>query len=356
VLEKLERIEERMRKESSLMTWLIATCAGAFFNLIVINLVAIFYQAYLGVPIEASSLGAVLVIGMFALILPILYSVIVSHLIERKLFVSPFMIIILTSVLILFQVLVSLRPLYTTTSFNILLQVLFGIIYLGLFGYVGEKVTRSIVGLGDMGTHQHTIRVSEPFNEVKSLVHRKFALRDALGLTEKTTSANGKIIIYRSRLSGYQFHLVIVGDPNEPTKTLLHFEGYAIGRYYIGTTDQSEIVFERDVQYFEKVLKENGLTPEPSKYGRDFPFANAIDQVILAPTGSKLVSVSALPWQTVAVLIGVSILVGIVFVLRANQTLSQNDFVSGLLLGIGPLIITVLQFFRGPAKRKWTED
>jgi hypothetical protein len=339
--------ESRFRLEDTLVKWAVATFfGGALDAALIYAIIAMYY------PITESLFGMA-ALGTIVIVVPILYSVLATHLLPDKRFVSPFAQVMVTAALVIGQTMLTLRPPYTNQSGYVLLTS-FALIYLILMSYGADLVAKYIAGLGGgQDTHKRTLTASVQFPALLKIVDDEEDLRKASSkLLKKRELSKGKVSVYRNEDSNYRFFLAMAENPKNPDQTLMHFEAYLIGDYVIHTTDTTNLIFDRDTAFFEKTLREkHGVEFGEAHYDM-MPLRRDIDAIILEPTGSRITSLAALPKRTILVMFAFLVLGVIAYALRATNQITQNDFLSLLVVSLGPLLVSLIPFVRGPAKRE----
>lgn len=349
-LESLERLEDRFRQESSMIAWASLTIFGGGL------LIAALYQTLNFYPwyslqngqrtIDPVSLGLLILVATVVLMI---YSILASHLLPQKRFVSPFLMSLIGAGVNLFQ---SARSDFTDFVIGLI-----GSLFLIFFGLMVNMFAWALVGPGFLDSHKLAIEVEAPFAEVLKKVN-KWDLRDSLDLTRKRVLERGNLVLYRTTGFAYCFYVVLTPNPDKAKSTLMYFEAYELGNYAAGVSPHTKRTFERDTEYLQKVLRDEapkfGL--RSAKYDENFPFYGEIRHLVRQPTESKLSGLATLPKQTIGVLAGIAFLSLSYYLSYISGQVTQAAFGSAI-LGVFGLFVGLLPFLRGPERKgKWTED
>jgi len=348
-LERLERLEERIWRDATVVQWAIFTFFGGVVNFVILHQVALYYP-----PVEIfwrttipnyQNLG---ILSGATLLFLIGYPIFASHYLPEKRFVSPIDMSLLGAVLNLYG--------HLNSPLVYFVDAIIGSMTLVLFGVLAEAIAKPLVGVGMMDTDKRTFRaINCPISKVAKIIG-DFDLKDSLDLDKKRSRHNNKLIIYRNSDSRYRFFVVLAED-SESKDTLIHCEAYSIGRYVIGSSNVSKRRFDMNVSYLERVLLgEKKILLEPADCDSSFPFYSEVNRILREPTRSRFAALARLPKRTVAIFAGIIFLALAYYLSYVGKHLTNESFVTAL-LGIVALILGMLPFIKGPGETKeWTEE
>jgi len=342
-LEGLESQSEKPRREETLVTWTILIFLSGILNAIVLVLILNMWE-----PIT-SSIVRFAALSVLALTFPVVCSLVMSNLLPQKRFASPFDIGAISVAAILLRPLFFVEyPPYGTSVVGTILTVFGAVYYLVSLRILSDRAARSISGIGYSPPHRHTTAAFFSVQTLRAEIEKDHSLRNALELG-KGRRLREEIVIYQNDRSDYRFFIVLVGDP-KCNSCQIHFEAYGIGRYAIYTDDKTKRIFNRDTGYFERVLREEkGI--EFTDSALELPFSAEIDQILLKPTRSGFLSLTALPNRARATIAGSGFLSLSFCIMYVTGIISFNDFLTTMITTIGPFLLGVFRSLKAPVKR-----
>jgi hypothetical protein len=353
-LDRWARFEATVRRERTIVRWFIMTLLGGFLLFYLWVQVYRFLQITQIVNANPSSLTVEVVThdllilsGIIVLIFGslVLYSLASSHSLPQKRFVSP---VDLCGVVIGFLIVIMFFVPSRTTIAAV------GIALIASLGWGANLIMKRIVGLANFGTHQRTLEVGAPMQNVFA----KFTIdvRDTFGLLRGRRSHDDRLVIYRNNAKTYRFYVVLAKHPRKPEKaTLVHFESYNIGEYSIGTNAESQRRFDRDIDYFEKIIHKEKpcFSFRKTTFDHTFPFRDQVKQTVLEPVEGKISVIPRLPKRTILIVLGILVLALTTYFYSSQPQNAPLATVVGVLL----VLLPIIPYLRGPApERKWQQD
>lgn len=348
-LDKWARFERRVKEEQTRIRWEILTIVGSY---ALIFLVATGYR-YFHISFPLTPKGVflyedflnILILTALTFILLIGYPLVFSHFLPQKRPISP---LGMTAIAI-----VATGVIFLLLSPQKLLTLVAGMVLLVAVASGAEYITKRIIGLSDMGSHQLTFVANASIKQLFA----KFTIdvRDTFSLMRGQWSHNERLFMFKNKEKTYRFYIALAADPVRAKKaSLIHFESYNLGEYAIGTSADSERRFKRDVDYFKKIICEERprYKLRETQFVHAFPFREQVRRIIHEPAEGKITVLPRIPMPTFVFVIG-AIILAFAFFFYSSQP--QNAGLAAF-VGILLVLLPVVPYLKGPApERKWEE-